>query len=109
MPTSLLVTECFISPIFPLALTKAVIQTKLVCAAYDRMLDIERLRALTARTDECFNTYKSWGEKNRAREDHSHVARLDMPISYQLTTAQPDVEVSRIQAQSFVRRGGKCC
>lgn len=109
MPTSLLVTECFISPIFPLALTKAVIQTKLVCAAYDRMLGIERLRALTARTDECFNTYKSRGEKNRAREDHSHVARLDMPISYQLTTAQPDVEVSRIQAQSFVRRGSKCC
>jgi len=107
MPTPLLVAECFISPIFSLPLAKAVIQTKLVCTACDRMLAIERLRALTARTDECFNTYKSRGEKNRARGDHSRVARLDMLIPYQLATAQPDVEVSRIQAQSFLQRGGE--
>lgn len=107
MPTPLLVAECSISPIFSLPLAKAVIQTKLVCTACDRMLAIERLRALTARTDECFNTYKARGEKNRARGDHSRVARLDMLIPYQLATAQPDVEVSRIQAQSFLQRGGE--
>lgn len=68
---------------------------KPVCTAYDRILAIERLHTLTARTDECFNTYKSREGKNRARGDHSHAPRLDMLISYQLTTDKPDVEVSR--------------
>lgn len=74
-------------------------QIKPVCTAYNRILAIERLHTLTARTDECFNTYKSREGKTRARRDHSHAPRLDMLISYQLTTDKPDVEVSRIQVQ----------
>lgn len=74
-------------------------QIKLVCTAYDRILAIERLHTLTARTDECFNTYKSQEGKNRERRDHSRAHRLDMLIAYQLTTDKPDVEVSRIQVQ----------
>lgn len=102
MPVCKLVAEFFISPIFSLLLAKAVNQIKLVCTAYDRILAIERLHTLTARTDECFNTYKSREEKNRARRDHSCAPRLDMLISYQLTTDEPDVEVSRIQVQKTV-------
>ena len=74
-------------------------QIKLVCTAYDKILAIERLHPLTARTDECFNTYKSREGKNRERRDHSRAPRLDMLISYQLATDKPDVEVSRIQVQ----------
>lgn len=90
--------EFFISPIFSQPLAEAVNQMKPVCAAYDRILAIERLHTLTARTDECFNTYKSREGKNRAR-DHSCAPCLDMLIPYQLNTDKPDVEVRGIQVQ----------
>lgn len=98
-PVSQPAAEFFISPIFSLPLAKAVSQMKPVCTAYDRILAIERLHTLTARTDECFNTYKSREGKNRARRDHSRAPCLDMLISYQLTTDKPDVEVRGIQVQ----------
>lgn len=98
-PVSQPAAEFFISPIFSQLLAEAVNQMQPVFAAYDRILAIERLHTLTARTDECFNTYKSREGKNRARGDHSRAPCLDMLISYQLTTDKPDVEVSRIQVQ----------
>lgn len=91
--------EFFISPIFPQPLAEAVNQMKPVWAACDRISAIERLHTLAARTDECFNTYKSREGKNRARRDHSRAPCLDMLISYQFNTDKPDVEVRRIQAQ----------
>lgn len=97
---SCLVAEFFISPIFSQLLAKAVNQIKLVCTACDRILAIERLHTLTARTDECFNTYKSQERKNRVRRDHSLAPRLDTLISYQLSTDKPDVEVSRIHIKT---------
>lgn len=96
---SQLVAEFFISPTFSQLLAKAANQIKPVCPACDRILAIERLHTLTARTDECFNTYKSQEGKNRARRDHSRAPRLDMLIAYQLSTGKPDVEGSRIQVQ----------
>lgn len=95
-PVSQAGAEFFISPIFSQLLAEAVNQMKPVCSAYDRILAIERLHTLTARTDECFNTYKSREGKNRAR-DHSRAPCLDMLISYQLDTDKPDVEVRGIQ------------
>lgn len=92
--------EFFISPKFSQPLAKAVNQMKPVCAAYDRILAFERLHALTARTDECFNTYKPREGKNRARRDHSRAPGLDMLIPYRFNRDKPDVEVKGIQVQN---------